>query len=70
MAREKVHAELQLQNIRYDRLLGSVNENDNKMTKLIKSNLNEKIAIILQEQCTKQCQTGEFKFIQEFSKKE
>ena len=66
MAREKVHAELQLQNIRYDRLLRSVKENDNKMTKLIKSNLNEKIAIILQEQC----QTGEFKFIQEFSKKE
>ena len=33
-----------------DRLLGSVKQNDNKMTKLIKSNLNEKIVIILQEQ--------------------
>ena len=50
MARKKVHAELQLQNIRHDRLLGSVKQNDNKMTKLIKSDLNEKIAIILQEQ--------------------
>ena len=70
MARKKVHAELQLQNIRHDRLLGSVKQNDNKMTKLIKSNLNEKIVIILQEQWTKQCETGEFKFMQEFSKKE
>ena len=40
------------------------------MTNLIKSNFNEKIAIILQEQWTKQCQTGELKSIQEFSKKE
>ena len=40
------------------------------MTNLIKSNFNEKIAIILQEQWTKQCETGELKSIQEFSKKE
>ena len=30
----------------------------------------KKIAIILQEQLTKQCQTGDLKYIQEFSKKE
>ena len=40
------------------------------MTNLIKSSFNEKITIILQEQWNKQCQTGEFKSIQEFSKKE
>ena len=40
------------------------------MTNLIKSSLNEKIAIILQEQWTKKCQTGELKSIQEFSRKE
>ena len=34
------------------------------------SNFSEKIALILQEQQTKQCQTGELKSIQEFSKKE
>ena len=40
------------------------------MVNLIKSNFNEKIAIILQEQWTKQCQTGELKSVQVFSKKE
>ena len=39
------------------------------MTKLIKTDINEKIAIVLQEQWTKQCQTRELKSI-EFSKKE
>ena len=40
------------------------------MANLIKSNLNEKIAIFLQEQWTKQCQTEDLKSIQEISKKE
>ena len=40
------------------------------MTNLIKSNFNKKIAIILEEQQTKQCQPGELKSMQEFSKKE
>ena len=40
------------------------------MTNLIKSNFNEKIAIILEDQQTKQCQPGELKSMQEFSKKE
>ena len=40
------------------------------MANLIKSNFNKKIAIILQEQWTKQCQRREVKSIQEFSKKE
>ena len=40
------------------------------MTKLTKSNFNEKIAVILQEQRTKQCQTRKLKSIQDFSKKE
>ena len=34
------------------------------MTNLIKSNFYEKIAIIPQEQWTKQCQTGDLKSIQ------
>ena len=40
------------------------------MTNLIKSNFNENVAMILQEQWTKQCQTGERKSTEEFSKKE
>ena len=40
------------------------------MTNLIKSSFNEEIAIILQEQWTKQCKAGELKSKQEFSKKE
>ena len=40
------------------------------MANLIKSNFNEKIAIILQERWTKQCQTGQLKSVQVFSKKE
>ena len=40
------------------------------MTKLIKSNFNEKIEIILENQQAKQCQTGELKSIQEFSESE
>ena len=40
------------------------------MTNLIRSNFIEKIAIVPQQQWTKQCQTGELKSIQEFSKKE
>ena len=40
------------------------------MTNLIKSNFNDKIVIILQEQWTKECQTRELKSLQEFSKKE
>ena len=40
------------------------------MTNLIKSSFNEKIAIILQEQWTKQYEAGELKSQQEFSKKE
>ena len=40
------------------------------MSNLIKENFNEKIAIILQEQWTKQCQTEEFKSMQELKKKE
>ena len=37
-----------LQEIRYNRQLESVEQIDNEMTKLIKSNFNNKIAIILQ----------------------
>ena len=40
------------------------------MANLIKSNFNDKVVIILQEQWTKQCQTGDLKSIQVFSKKE
>ena len=39
------------------------------MSNLIKEKFNEKIAIILQEQWTKQCQTEEFKSMQELKKK-
>ena len=39
------------------------------MTNIIKSNFNEQITI-LQEQCTKGCQTGALKSIQEFPKEE
>ena len=70
MTKEKVRAELQLQKIRYERQLEYAKQIDNEMTNLIKSNFNEKIAMILQEQWTKQCQVGALKSIQEFSKKE
>ena len=70
MTKEKVRAELQLQKIRYERQLESVKQIDNEKTNLIKSNFNEKMTIIMPEQWTKQCQTGELKSIQNFSKKE
>ena len=40
------------------------------MKNLIKSNFNDKITIIKQEQWIKKCQTGVLKTTQEFSKKE
>ena len=40
------------------------------MKNLLKSNFNENIIIVMQEQWTKQCQTGKLKSIQEFAKKE
>ena len=55
MIKEKVQAELQLQKTRHERQLESVKQIGNEMTNLIKSNFNEKIAMILQEQWTKQC---------------
>ena len=70
LTKEKVRAELQLQKIRYERQLESIKQIDNEMTNLIISNFNENIAVILQEQWIKQCQAGELKSIQEFSKKE
>ena len=70
LTKEKVRAELKLQMIRYERQLESIKQIGNEMTNLIKSNFNEKIAIILQQQWTKQCQTAELKSIQDFSKKE
>ena len=69
MTKEKVRVEVQLQKIGYERQLESVKQIDSEMTNLIRSNFNEKIAIVLQEQWTKQCQTGELESIQEFSKK-
>ena len=54
LTKEKVRAELQIQKIRYERQLESIKQIDNDMTNLIKSSFNEKIAIILQEQWTKQ----------------
>ena len=70
LRKEKVRPELQLQKIRYERQLEFVKEIDNEMTNLIESSLNDKIARILPEQWSKQCQTGELKSKQEFSKKE
>ena len=70
LAKEKVRTELQLQKIRVERQLESIEQTDDETTNLIKSSFNEKIAIILQEQWTTQCQTGELKSKQEFSKKE
>ena len=70
LRKEKVRAKLQLQKIRYERQLEFVKEIDNAMTRLIESSLNDKIARILPEQWTKQCQTGELRSKQEFSKKE
>ena len=67
LTKEKVHAELQLQKIRYERQLESLKQIDNEMAKLIKSSSNEKIAIMLQEQWTKQCEARELKCKQEFS---
>ena len=40
------------------------------MKNLLKSNFNENIIIVMQEQWTKQCQKGKLKSIQEFAKKE
>ena len=50
LTKEKLRAELQLQNIRYERQLDFIKKIDGEMTNLIKSNFNEKIAIIQQEQ--------------------
>ena len=61
--KEQVRAEFQLQRIRYERQLESVKQIDNEIKNLIKSNFNEKIIIVMQEQWTKQCQSGEFKSI-------
>ena len=49
LIKEKVRAELQIQEIRYERHLESLKEIDNEMVNLIKNNFNEKIAIILRE---------------------
>ena len=65
----KENFELQLQKIRYERQLESVKQIDNEMTNLIKSSFSEKIAIILLEQWTKQCQTGELKPNKSFQRK-
>ena len=70
MIKEKVRVILHLQTNRSEGQLESVKQDDNEMTILIKRNFSEHIAIILQEQWTKQCQTEELKYIQEFSKKE
>ena len=70
LTKGKVRAVLQLQKTKYERQLKSIKQYDNAMTNLIKSNFNNKITIIQQEQSTKQCQTGVLKSIQEFSKKE
>ena len=70
MTKEKVRVILHLQTNRSEGQLESVKQDDDEMTSLIKRNFNEHMAIILQEQWTKQCQTEELKYIQEFSKKE
>ena len=54
LTKVKVRAKLQLQKIRYEKQLESIKQIDNEMTNLIKSSFNEKFAIILQEQWTKQ----------------
>ena len=46
LTKEMVRDELQLQKIKYERQLESVKQIDKEMTNLIKSNFNEKIAII------------------------
>ena len=53
--KEQVRAEFQLQRIIYERQLKSVKQIDNEMKNLIKSNFNEKIIIVMQEQWAKQC---------------
>ena len=53
--KEQVRAEFQLQRIRYERQLESVKQIDNEIKNLIKSNFNEKIIIVMQEQWDKQC---------------
>ena len=70
LTKEKVFSELQLQKIGYDRQLQSVKQIDNEMTNLIKSSFHMKIAIILPEKWTKQCQTRELKSKEEFAKKD
>ena len=47
MTKEKVCAKLQLKKIRYERQLESVKQTDIEMSKLIKINFKEKIAIIM-----------------------
>ena len=54
LTKENVRPELQLQKIRYERQLESIKQIDNEMTNLVKGSFNEKFAIILQEQWTKQ----------------
>ena len=70
LTKEKVRTVLLLQTNRSEGQLESVKQVDNEMKSLIKRNFNEHIAIIPREQWTKQCQTEELKFMQEFSKKE
>ena len=53
-----MHPKLQLQKFTYERHLESVKQIDDKIANIIKSNFNEKKAIILQEQWPKYCQTG------------
>ena len=47
LRKERVCAELQLQNIKYERQLKSVKQIDSEMANLTKSNFNEKIPTIL-----------------------
>ena len=63
MTKEKLHAESKSHKKLGKRQLESINQVNNEMTNLIKSNFNKKISIILQEQWAKQGQTGEFNFI-------
>ena len=69
LTKEKVCSDLWLQKIRYERQIESVKQIDREITNLIKTNSNEKTAIILQEQFTKQCQTGGFKSTRVFKEK-
>ena len=70
LTKEKVRVELQLQNIRYERQSECKKQIDNEMENLTKpSNFSEKIALILQEQQTKQCQTEQLSPYKGFQRK-